>query len=84
MPIEQKRFGLNIAAKALYLHPSSVLKLCRKGEIGFVRAGRRLLFTDSDIDEYLSTRRNLQAPRTTGKLQRTGTLQVSPEDDFKL
>lgn len=41
------------AAEILHLSPPVLTRKCRNGEITYKRSGRKYLFSDTDIDNYL-------------------------------
>lgn len=43
------------AAKILHIAPEVLTRKCRNGEITFKRSGRKYLFSDEDINNYLSS-----------------------------
>jgi excisionase family DNA binding protein len=42
------------AARTLHLHPESLRRLCRQGKINFGRSGKRIVFTDGDLQAYIT------------------------------
>lgn len=44
------------AAKILHLSPEVLTRKCRNREITYKRSGRKYLFTDSDINNFVLTR----------------------------
>ena len=41
------------AAKILHLSPQVLTKKCRNGEITYKRSGRKYLFSDTDINNFI-------------------------------
>jgi excisionase family DNA binding protein len=84
-----KTYSLQETAKLLHMHPETVRQLATSGRLPASKPGKRWVFLEDDILQYIRSRQTARATVTGGKLCRydaavtpgtsTSKTQVDPE-----